>query len=619
MPTVKDNFKVLHGLEVENDNRESILSSDDTSLISERTAYLRGNTASDPALVVESRSGQSTDLQQWKDDAGQTIVRVDENGKIFAQDLQTVSDVTIGGDLVVQGTTTTIESVIATVQDPILLIGGETPPTADDNKDRGIEFRWHDGSDAKIGFFGFKDSDGKFTFVPDSGNLNEVISGSPGDVLFNNADLNGDLAVNGGSITTSTGLFNLVDENASTVNFARDAVEINIGSTSGTTTINHNLQIIGNRLSSTSASFDFLDTTNAITIGSSATSLGIGSSSGTTQVNNDLNVSGDLKVFGGDLTVGSTVFNLANTSALTINFGGNATDIQIGATTGITNINNNLDVDGDTNIDGGDLTTNQSTFNLLNTNANTINFAGAATDVQIGSSTGTTNVNNDLSVDGDFDSVAATFNILASPTTINFGAAATDVQIGSSTGTTNVNNDLDVDGDVSIDGTTIATTSLSFDLLDTIAETVNFARTATDLTMGADTGNTTIRNNLIVDDNLTINGLTTTFNPSIANPPFTLGANAIDQFVEGLNADLLDDQEGSWYQARANHTGTQLHTTISDWEEAVEDTVAPMFVHSQQSGIVAQYNDETGRILLTVAGGGGGGATDFGMIYWMGV
>jgi hypothetical protein len=626
LPTVKDNFKILHGLEVENDNRESILSSDDTSLISERTAYLRGNTASDPALVVESRSGQNADLQQWKDDAGQTIVRVDENGKIFAQDLQTVNDVTIGGDLVVQGTTTTIESVIATVQDPIFLIGGATPPESDDNKDRGIEFRWHDGTDPKTGFFGFQDSTGKFTFIPDSGNAAEVISGDPGDFIFNDAELTGNLAVNGTEITTTSANFNLLNANAATVNFAGDATDLQMGAATGTTTINNDVVLEGINLSSTSTFFTLLEGPESAYIVPDATYTEIGSSTGVTQINRNLTVVGDAVISGGNLVATTTAFNVANSGVTRLNMGGEAIDVRIGAATGTTTVQNNLIVDGYINVDGGNLTTNNATFSLLNTNATTINFAGAATDIQIGSATGTTNINNNLDVDGDVnidggDLTASTtiFNLLHTPETINFGAAATDIQIGSSTGTTNVNNNLDVDGNVSIDGTVISTTSSSFSIIDTVAATVNFAGDATDLTMGADTGNTTIRNSLIVDDDLTINGLTTTFNPSIANPPFTLGANAIDQFVEGLNADLLDDQEGSWYQARANHTGTQLHTTISDWEEAVEDTVAPMFVHSQQSGIVAQYNDETGRILLTVAGGGGGGATDFGMIYWMGV
>ena len=38
----------------------------------------------------------------------------------------------------------------------------------------------------------------------------------------------------------------------------------------------------------------------------------------------------------------------------------------------------NVDIDNDLNIDGGDLTTNQTTFNLLETNATTVNAFGTA-------------------------------------------------------------------------------------------------------------------------------------------------------------------------------------------------------------------------------------------------
>ena len=41
--------------------------------------------------------------------------------------------------------------------------------------------------------------------------------------------------------------------------------------------------------------------------------------------------------------------------------------------------------------------------------------------------------------------------------------------------------------------------------------------------------------------------------------------------VTNLNADLLDDQEGSYYLNRANHTGTQVAATISDFDIEVSN------------------------------------------------
>ena len=61
---------------------------------------------------------------------------------------------TVTGNLVVNGTTTTVNSTVTTLDDPIITLGGDTAPASNDGKDRGVEFRYYDGS-AKVGFFGF--------------------------------------------------------------------------------------------------------------------------------------------------------------------------------------------------------------------------------------------------------------------------------------------------------------------------------------------------------------------------------------------------------------------------------------------------------------------------------
>ena len=109
--------------------------------------------------------------------------------------------------------------------------------------------------------------------------------------------------------------------------------------------------------------------------------------------------------FAGDIGTNETTVGLLDTTATTINFGGEATTIEIGAATGTTTVHNNLDIDLDLNVDGGDITTNQTgTFNLINTNATTLNIGGAATTVNIGTGGdggGTTTIGHDLVVTGD--------------------------------------------------------------------------------------------------------------------------------------------------------------------------------------------------------------------------
>ena len=113
------------------------------------------------------------------------------------------NNLTVTGNLTVNGTTTTVNSTTTTVDDPVFTLGGDSAPGSDDNKDRGIEFRYHNGSAAKVGFFGFDDSTSKFTFISDATNTSEVFSGSAGDVAFGGISASG-LALSG-SITSVDG------------------------------------------------------------------------------------------------------------------------------------------------------------------------------------------------------------------------------------------------------------------------------------------------------------------------------------------------------------------------------------------------------------------------------
>lgn len=99
-------------------------------------------------------------------------------------DITTIAGLTIGGDLTVNGTTTTVNSTTVTIDDPIFTLGGDTAPSSDDGKDRGIEFRYFDGT-AKLGFFGYDNSTDKFTLLTDATNLSEVFSGTKATLTAN--------------------------------------------------------------------------------------------------------------------------------------------------------------------------------------------------------------------------------------------------------------------------------------------------------------------------------------------------------------------------------------------------------------------------------------------------
>ena len=132
-------------------------------------------------------------------------------------------------NLNVSGTTTTVDSTTVTLDDPILTLGGDTAPSSDDNKDRGIEFRYHTGSAAAIGFMGYDDSAGKFTMLTGATNSSEVFSGTKGTLVANvegnvtgnadtvttNANLTGDITSSGNATSIASGVIVNADVNAS--------------------------------------------------------------------------------------------------------------------------------------------------------------------------------------------------------------------------------------------------------------------------------------------------------------------------------------------------------------------------------------------------------------------
>jgi len=110
-----------------------------------------------------------------------------------------------------------------------------------------------------------------------------------------------------------------------------------------------------------------------------------------------------------------------------------------------------------------------------------------------GASTPIPNANNDLIVRGDLYvlsgnilTTATTGNIFpANATTVNLGNAATTINIGANTGTTTVNNDLVVDGDLTINGTFIAPDAEFGNITIAVADDNTISTTTGNLTLTA--------------------------------------------------------------------------------------------------------------------------------------
>lgn len=133
--------------------------------------------------------------------------------------LTVTSKVIFSSDVQINGTSTTVYSTVTNIQDPIISIGGVTGPLVNDGKDRGIEFKWSDGTISKTGFFGYKNNIGRFVFIKDGTNNNEVFSGAYGDVQFgdgyftnlnlSNGQVTGVNTLSGGAVNIFTTVGNL--------------------------------------------------------------------------------------------------------------------------------------------------------------------------------------------------------------------------------------------------------------------------------------------------------------------------------------------------------------------------------------------------------------------------
>ena len=179
-----------------------------------------------------------------------------------------------------------------------------------------------------------------------------------------------------------------------------------------------------------------LTANGAITTTTITASGAISSSAGllgtTLTATGNATVGGTLSVTGGTTLTGaltaSVISASGNISGSTLHITGNETIGGSSTIAGTLQVTGNTTLTGDLAVNGGDITTTSTTFNLVNGTATTVNFAGgASTALNIGNASGTTtfvsNVvfNKDITVIGTASfqettnlSVADRFILLAS-------------------------------------------------------------------------------------------------------------------------------------------------------------------------------------------------------------
>jgi hypothetical protein len=121
------------------------------------------------------------------------------------------ANLTLTGNLIISGTTTSVNSTVTQVVDPIFELGGGANGAvliADDNKDRGLLLHYYSGSSTVDAFMGWDDSNGEFGVGSNVSVTNEVVTfNSYGNIRANVFFGNGS-QLTGVSATTSAKLVN---------------------------------------------------------------------------------------------------------------------------------------------------------------------------------------------------------------------------------------------------------------------------------------------------------------------------------------------------------------------------------------------------------------------------
>lgn len=125
------------------------------------------------------------------------------NPNLNITSLTTTNDLTIGGNLIVNGTTVTTNVDTVTIQDPSITVGKPSGNLEDsDFLDRGIEFVYQTGDTVQItGFFGYDHSESAWTFLNSATNSNGIFSGTQGVIKVGGVGSSGAIT---GRILTST-------------------------------------------------------------------------------------------------------------------------------------------------------------------------------------------------------------------------------------------------------------------------------------------------------------------------------------------------------------------------------------------------------------------------------
>jgi len=182
-----------------------------------------GFTLSDGSVTQAIANGDTLTVSGTANEIVATVSATDTLTLSLPDDVTIGDTLTVTGNLVVQGTTTTVNSTVSTVTDPIFQVGRGADNAAllsDDAKDRGMSMYYFQGTE-KIAFMGFDTTDNTFKYITDATISSEVVSGSAGTAEFGSVVVD-NLTLDANSITSTNtnGNVELVANGSGKINLA---------------------------------------------------------------------------------------------------------------------------------------------------------------------------------------------------------------------------------------------------------------------------------------------------------------------------------------------------------------------------------------------------------------
>jgi len=526
-------------------------------------------------------------------------------------DLQVDQNVIINQNLTVHGTTTTVNSTVVTIDDPILTLGGDTAPASNDGLDKGIEFRYYDNT-ARLGFFGWDESAARYAFYHNATNTTEVFSGTRSGIdagslkLFDTTNAtnpaSGTLIVGGGA---SVGLDLYVGDDLNVTdnvtvggniaatgaistqsNFSVQTV-FTVAQTTGNTYIGGTLQVNGNatignagtdaHVVTGTVTFNQAITSTDITadqikigvdasneIGTTAGNLILDSAGGTVNVTDDLDVDNNLNVDGNAIIDGT----LQVDGVLTLGSASN----QVHTLNGSFRMQDNLWVTNYAFIDGVHIGGNGGPQGLWGNGGNLI--LDASTNIV--EATSNFIVRDDLTVDDNVTLGSSNTDTLTVNATSTFLAAITSTDI------TADNIKIGVDGSSEI------------------------STTSGNLTLDSFTGETIIDDNTNITGTLDVDGQVTITDGILVNAAneslYLQNGSGVNKFVVDFNSGNTDIA-GTLDVAGATVLASTFNTQgAADFDSTVNIDGITTITDTSNSNLVSTLLG-IGDMALDVAGG----------------